>query len=166
VIEDYPYFGINFSSDPDVPMPPREERGEIGNIFFKVIYFFNCFYIYHFYVCIRVLTFVYLLCKYVGPVFPMDFTRTRRRPQIEVGPTTTGEPIAAGGPVVGEAERVLRWVECNLTMLTCTIPMDEIKNLPPSMQPQVVGVPQTWVQLFRRLANTVFHYGRANRPQT
>jgi hypothetical protein len=36
-IEDYPYAGINFSRDPDMPVPPREERGEIGNMFFKVI---------------------------------------------------------------------------------------------------------------------------------
>jgi hypothetical protein len=36
VIEDYPYAGINFTRDPDMPVPPDEERGEIGNIYFKV----------------------------------------------------------------------------------------------------------------------------------
>jgi hypothetical protein len=33
-IEDYPYVGINFSRDPDMPVPPGEERGEIGKFFF------------------------------------------------------------------------------------------------------------------------------------
>jgi hypothetical protein len=32
------------------------------------------------------------------------------------------------------------------------------------MQPHVVGVPQTWVQLFWHLENVVVHYGRATRP--
>jgi hypothetical protein len=50
---------------------------------------------------------------------------------------------AAGGPPSGEAERVLRWVERNLTALTRTVPMAEIEDLPPSMQPHIVGVPQT-----------------------
>jgi hypothetical protein len=29
-IEDYPYAGIDFSRDPAIPVPPGEERGEIG----------------------------------------------------------------------------------------------------------------------------------------
>jgi hypothetical protein len=33
-IEDYPYDGINFSRDPDMPVPPREERGELGTFSF------------------------------------------------------------------------------------------------------------------------------------
>jgi hypothetical protein len=37
VIEDYPYAGIKFSRDPNMPVPPGEERGEIGMFFFKVI---------------------------------------------------------------------------------------------------------------------------------
>jgi hypothetical protein len=64
------------------------------------------------------------------------------------GGTNSRGPVAIGGPPVGEAERVLRWVEQNLTALTCTVPMAEIEDLPPSMQPHVVGVPRTWVQLF------------------
>ena len=44
VIEDYPYAGISFLRDPDMPMPPGEERGEIGNTFLKFIEFLN-FYI-------------------------------------------------------------------------------------------------------------------------
>jgi hypothetical protein len=30
MIEDYPYAGIDFSRDPEMPVPPGEERGEIG----------------------------------------------------------------------------------------------------------------------------------------
>jgi hypothetical protein len=37
VIEDYPYAGINFSRDPDMLVPRRKERGEIGTCVFKVI---------------------------------------------------------------------------------------------------------------------------------
>jgi hypothetical protein len=37
VIEDYPYAGINFLRDLDMPMPPGEERGEIGKHIFKVV---------------------------------------------------------------------------------------------------------------------------------
>jgi hypothetical protein len=33
VIEDYPYVGISFLRDHDMPVPPREERDEIGNIY-------------------------------------------------------------------------------------------------------------------------------------
>jgi hypothetical protein len=34
-IEDYPYVGINFSRDPDMPIPPGAERGELGTFSFK-----------------------------------------------------------------------------------------------------------------------------------
>jgi hypothetical protein len=108
---------------------------------------------------------MYLLCTDVGPVHPTDFSRTRWHPRPEAGPATAVRPATTvGGPPAGEAERVLRWVERNLTALTRTVPMAEIEDLPPSMQPHVVGVPQTWVQLFRHLANVVVHYDRANRP--
>jgi hypothetical protein len=30
VIEDYPYAEIDFSRDPEIPVPPGEERGEMG----------------------------------------------------------------------------------------------------------------------------------------
>jgi hypothetical protein len=30
IIEDYPYAGIDFSRDPKIPVPPGEERGEMG----------------------------------------------------------------------------------------------------------------------------------------
>jgi hypothetical protein len=91
------------------------------------------------------------------------------RPRPEAVPAAAAGPAAtttvAGGPPAGEAERVLRWVERNLTALTRAVPMAEIEDLPPSMQPHVVGVPRTWVQLFRHLENVVVHYGRANRPR-
>jgi len=40
VIKDYPYVGINFSKDPDMPVPPDKQQGEIGNILFKVYLIF------------------------------------------------------------------------------------------------------------------------------
>jgi hypothetical protein len=107
---------------------------------------------------------MYLLCANVGPVRPTEFTRTRWRPRPKAGPAAVGGLEAAGGPPAEEAERVLKRVERNLTVLTRTTPMEEIKDLPPSMQTHVFGVPRTWVQLFRCLANVVVHYGRANRP--
>jgi hypothetical protein len=30
VIEDYPYAGMDFSRDPEIPVPPGEEQGEMG----------------------------------------------------------------------------------------------------------------------------------------
>jgi hypothetical protein len=84
---------------------------------------------------------MYLLCIDVGPVHPMNFMRTQLRSQLEVGPTTVGGPTFAAGAPAGEAERVLMWVERNLTALSHIVPMAEIEDLPPSMQPHVVGVP-------------------------
>jgi hypothetical protein len=108
---------------------------------------------------------MYLLCIDVGPVHPADFSRTRQRPRPEAGPAVAIRQAAAiGGPPTGEAERVLRRVERNLTALTRTVPMVEIKDLPLSMQPHVVGVPRTWVQLFQFLENIVVHYDKANMP--
>jgi hypothetical protein len=50
-IEDYPYVGINFYRDLDMPVPPRAERGELGTFAFKSFYLFLVsFYIYPFYV--------------------------------------------------------------------------------------------------------------------
>jgi hypothetical protein len=42
VIEDYPYAGIDFSRDPEIPVPPGEERGEMGKFtsLFFVFFFF------------------------------------------------------------------------------------------------------------------------------
>jgi hypothetical protein len=49
-IEDYPYVRINFSRDLDMPIPPGEERGELGMFFFQIYSICISFYIYHFYV--------------------------------------------------------------------------------------------------------------------
>jgi hypothetical protein len=85
---------------------------------------------------------MYLLCIDVGPVHPTNFSRTRWRPRPEAGPTmVTGPTKAIGGPPAEEAERVLRRVERNLIMLTRVVPMAEIEDLPPVMQPHIVGVP-------------------------
>jgi hypothetical protein len=104
---------------------------------------------------------MYLLCTDVGLVHPTNFSRTRRRSRLEV-PLAT---IATRGPLARDTERVLRRVEQNLTALTHAGPMTKIEDLSPSMQPHVVGVPQTWVQLFQHLENVVIHYSRANRPR-
>jgi hypothetical protein len=51
MIEDYPYAGIDFSRDPEMPVPPGEEQGEIGKsppiLFFLFVYvIFMSFWIY------------------------------------------------------------------------------------------------------------------------
>ena len=114
----------------------------------------------------KYLTDIRLLHTDVGPVRPVDYARNRRHPQPEAAVATTGGPAVAGNLLAGEAERVLRWVERNFTALTRTISMAEIEDLPPSMQPHVVGPPRTWVRLFRRLAHTVDYYNRAHRHWT
>jgi hypothetical protein len=37
-IEDYPYVRINFSRDPNIPIPPEVERGELGTFFYLKIF--------------------------------------------------------------------------------------------------------------------------------
>jgi hypothetical protein len=100
----------------------------------------------------------------VGPVRPADYARNRCRPQPEAVASTTGGVAVAGNLPAGEAERVLRRIERNLTALTRTVPMAEIEDLPPSLQTHIVGVPRTWVRLFRHLGQAVFEYNRAHRP--
>jgi hypothetical protein len=113
----------------------------------------------------RVMTSMYLLCTDVGPLCPVDLARTQQCPRLEVEPTVANGPTTIGGPPAGDSKRVLRQVERNLVVVTHTIPMDEIKDLPLSMQPHVVGVPWTWVHIFWHLANCIIHYSRANRPR-
>jgi hypothetical protein len=55
MIEDYPYAGISFLRDLDMPMTPREEHGDIGTLFFRVILFL-IFKYYPFYGNVKVLT--------------------------------------------------------------------------------------------------------------
>jgi hypothetical protein len=81
------------------------------------------FFLYISFLCVsEYLKTMYLLCIYVGPVCPTDFLRTRWRPRPEAGPAIADGPVE-GGPPTREAERVLRWVEKNLTVLTRTVPM-------------------------------------------
>jgi hypothetical protein len=100
----------------------------------------------------------------VGPVRPADYARNRRRPRPEAAAAAAGGAAVAGNLPAGEAERVLRRIERNFTALTRTVPMAEIEDLPPSLQTHIVGVPRTWVRLFRRLGQAVFEYNRAHRP--
>jgi hypothetical protein len=59
---------------------------------------------------------MYMLCTDVGQVHPTYFSRTRRCPLPKAGPTIVIELVATvGGPPAGEAERLLRWMEWNLT---------------------------------------------------
>jgi hypothetical protein len=99
----------------------------------------------------------------VGPVRPADFARNRRRPRPEAAAAARGAAVAGNLPA-GEAERALKQIEWNFTELTRTVPMAEIEDLPPSMQTHIVGVPRTWVRLFRRLGRAVHDYNRAHRP--
>ena len=92
-----------------------------------------------------------LLHADVGPVRTADYAWNRRRPQPEAAAATAGGAAVAGNLPAGEAERVLRRIERNFTALTRIVPMVEIEDLSPSMQPHVVGAPRTWVRLFRHL---------------
>ena len=100
----------------------------------------------------------------VGPVRPTDYARNRRHPRLEAAAAAVRGAAIAGNLPAKEAERVLRRVEYNFTALTCTVPMAEIEDLSPSMQPHVVGAPRMWVRLFRRLAHAVDYYNRTHRP--
>jgi hypothetical protein len=100
----------------------------------------------------------------VGPLRPADFARNRRRPRPEAAAAAARGVAVAGNPPAGEAERCLRRVERNFTELTRTVPMIEIEDLPPSMQTHMVGLPWSWVRLFRHLGRAVYDYNRAHRP--
>jgi hypothetical protein len=106
----------------------------------------------------------FVLLADVGPVRPADFARNRRRPRPKAAAATARGVAVAGNPPAGEAERCLRQVERKFTELSRTVPMIEIEDLPPSMQTHLVGLPQTWVRLFRRLGRAVYDYNRAHRP--
>jgi hypothetical protein len=99
----------------------------------------------------------------VGLVWPAAFARNRRHPRPEAA-AAAARGAAAGNPIAGEAERALRRIEQNFTELTRTVPMIEIEDLPPSMQTHMVGLPQTWVRLFRQLGQAVYEYNRVHRP--
>jgi hypothetical protein len=100
----------------------------------------------------------------VGPMGPVKYARNRHHPWLGAAPAAAGGPATTGDPLAREAERVLRRVEHNFTTLTRMVPMVEIEDLPPLMQPHVVGAPWMWVRLFRRLSNDVYQYNKAHRP--
>ena len=98
----------------------------------------------------------------VGPVRPANFARNRHHPRPEAAAAAARGVVVAGNPPAEEAERCLRRVEQNFTELTRTVPMIEIEDLPPSMQTHMVGLPRTWVRLFRWLGQAVYDYNRAH----
>jgi hypothetical protein len=100
----------------------------------------------------------------VGPVRPVDYARNRCHPRLEAAAAATGEAAVAGNLPAGEAERVLRRIEWNFYVLTRIVPMAEIEDLPPSLQTHIVGVPRTWVRLFRHLGQAVYDYNKVHRP--
>jgi hypothetical protein len=57
-----------------MPIPPREEQGELGTNFLKLLNFLISF-IYIIFIYIKVLTYMYFLCTDVGPVHLTEFTR-------------------------------------------------------------------------------------------
>jgi hypothetical protein len=81
----------------------------------------------------------------VGPVRPADYARNRHHPWLKAVVVTAGGAAVAGSLPARETERVLRWIERNLSVLTRIVPMVEIEDLPSSMQTHVVGAPRTWV---------------------
>jgi hypothetical protein len=97
-------------------------------------------------------------------VRPANFARNRRRPRPEAAAAAARGVAVAGNPPAGEAERALRQIEQNFTELTRTVPMIEIEDMPIPMQRHMVGLPRTWVRLFRRLGRAVRDYNRAHRP--
>jgi hypothetical protein len=105
-----------------------------------------------------------VLCADVGPMRPTDFARNRHCPWPEVVATATRGATVEGNRPVGEAERALGQIERNFTELTRTVPMIEIEDLPPSMQTHMVGLPRTWVRLFKHLGRDVYDYNKAHRP--
>jgi hypothetical protein len=100
----------------------------------------------------------------VGPVRPANFARNRHRPRPEAAAAAARGVAVAGNPPAGEAERALRQIEQNFTELTRTVPMIDIEDMPIPMQRYMVGLPRTWVRLFRRLGRAVRDYNRAHRP--
>jgi hypothetical protein len=105
-----------------------------------------------------------LLHADVGPVRPADYAWNMHRPRLEGAAATAEGAAVVGNLLAEEAERVLRRVEKNFTALTRTVLMAEIEDLPPSMEPHVVGEPWMWVQLFRHLAHAMDYYNKAHRP--
>jgi hypothetical protein len=97
-------------------------------------------------------------------VRPANFAQNRRRPWPEAAAAAARGVAVVGNPPAGEAERALRQIEQNFTELTRTVPMIDIEDMPIPMQRYMVGLPRTWVRLFRRLGWVVHDYNRAHGP--
>jgi hypothetical protein len=106
----------------------------------------------------------FVLVADVGPVRPANFARNRCRPRPEAAAASARGVVVAGNPPPGEAERALRKIEKNFTKLTRTVPMIDIEDMSIPMQRYMVGLPRTWVHLFRRLGLAVHEYNRAHMP--
>ena len=61
-------------------------------------------------------------------------------------------------------EWMLQSIHTNFACLTHRVPMEQVEDLPEAMQCQVVGVPQAWVRLFRRLTRAMVCYHNQNPP--
>ena len=70
-----------------------------------------------------------LLHEDVGPVRPTNYAWNMRHPRPEAAAAATRGAAVAGNLPAGEAERFLRRVERNFTVLTRTVPMAEIEDL-------------------------------------
>ena len=57
-----------------------------------------------------------------------------------------------------DTEQTLQSIHTNFVRLTHGVPMAQFEEFPEAMQRQVVGVPQAWVHLFRRLARAIVCY--------
>ena len=63
-----------------------------------------------------------------------------------------------------DAEWTFQSIHTNFVCLTHRVPMAQVEDFPEAMQCQVVGVPQAWVQLFRRLPRAMVCYHDQNPP--
>ena len=87
----------------------------------------------------------------VGPRWHEGFPRHRWR--------------GRGDDIMGvDVERMLQSIHTNFVRLTHRVPMAQVEDLPKAMQRQVVGVPQAWVRLFRRLARAIVKFYNHNPP--
>ena len=89
---------------------------------------------------------------------------------VDVGPQwLEGFPChrqrGRGDDITGvDAEQALQIIHTNFMQLTHRVPMVRVEDFPEAMERQVVGVPQAWVRLFRRLARTVVTFHDHNPP--
>jgi hypothetical protein len=97
-------------------------------------------------------------------VRPANFAWNRHHPRTEAAAAAARGVAVAGNPPAGEAERALRQIEQNFTELMRTVPMIDIEDMPIPMQRYMVGLPRTWVRLFRQLGQAIHDYNRAHRP--